>query len=165
MLRNRSCDMQISLFPLLFLSLSCSALSVSRVLFLCLSLFYLVNRSIQLNLSPFLFPSFLLFFSAYLRGPLLVNFFLNTQKLPVALCSCILITKDCQFSRKLTFFFATLLTDAFIFGSLFSSLPLHSCCGMSFLLVVYILKFTCCTFSGCVLNIFPTSCGFFFMFK
>ena len=34
-----------------------------------------------------------------------------------------------------------------------------------FLLFTYILKFTCYTFSGCVLNIFPTSCRFFFRFK
>ena len=29
-----------------------------------------------------------------LRGSLLVNIFLDTQKLPVALCSCILLNKD-----------------------------------------------------------------------
>ena len=47
-----SCDIQISLFPLLFLSLSCSALSISHALFLCLSLFYSVTPSIQLNVCP-----------------------------------------------------------------------------------------------------------------
>ena len=39
-----------------------------------------------------------------LRGSLLVNIFLKAQKLPVALYSCILITKCYLFSRKLTFF-------------------------------------------------------------
>ena len=48
--------------------------------------------------------------------------FLDTQNLSVALCSCILITKDYQFSRKLTFFHCN-FTGAFIFESLFSCLP------------------------------------------
>ena len=56
-----------------------------------------------------------------LRGSILVNIFLHTQKLPVALCSCIFVTKDYQFSRKLTFF--RNFTGASIFGLLFSCLP------------------------------------------
>jgi len=69
LLSNRSCGVQISLFPLLFLSLSCFALLVSRALFIFLSLFYSVAPFIQLNLSPLSLsfsPFFLLSFSFYL---------------------------------------------------------------------------------------------------
>ena len=40
----------------------------------------------------------------YLRGPVLVNILLDKQKMPVALCSCILIAKDYQFLVSLPFF-------------------------------------------------------------
>ena len=97
-----------------------------------------------------------------LRGPLLVNIFLDTQKLLVALCSCILIAKNYQFSCKLTFFFVTLLLPSFL-GRY--SLVYHESLRIVLFPVVYILKFICCAFLECVLNIFSTSCGFFFVFK
>ena len=51
----------------LALLLSCSALSLSCALFLCISLFYSVNHSVQLNLSPL---SLSFFSSLLIRKPI-----------------------------------------------------------------------------------------------
>ena len=99
----------------------------------------------------------------FLRGALLVNILFDTQKLPVALCSCMNFDQQGLeiFSQAYIFFFVTLMVTlclgrhSLVYHELLRDV-LFSCC-------LY-FKFTSCTFWGCVLNIFPTSCGFFFMF-
>ena len=110
--------MKISLFPLLFLSLSCFALSVSHALFHCLSLslFYSVSPSIQLNLSPLSlsFSSFfLLSFSFYLS---LISFLFLSHQSPA---------RSDLFYLSLPYFLSIFFLFSFISLSLSSDSEAH----------------------------------------
>ena len=67
-----------------------------------------------------------------------------------------------NFLASLPFFFVTLLVPSFL--GHYSLLYHESLWNVLFPCCLH-LKFTCCTFSGCGLNTFSTSCGFFFMFR
>ena len=99
--------------------------------------------------------------AARLRGPLLVNIFGHTK----IACGTLFLHFDHQrlliFSQVYLVFFVILLEPSFL-GRY--SLVYHELLRGVLFPVVYILKFTCCTFSFrmCVEH-FP--CGSFFMFK
>ena len=93
--------------------------------------------------------------------------FFGTHKLPVALCSCILITK-CITNFLASLLFPCNFTDSFIFWSLFSSLPWVVVGCPFFLLFVFssslvaYFQDVCWTFSRLLADFLYVSILFFF---